>query len=99
MTAQSYRLRLKLFLLQEGRLPLVVTGLNCTPLGSRKSRSNNNQKNNTNSLNLAQSQKSTGRSTSSHTNKGSRKSSNGQSGNLNKVEIKHLLEQLISLCY
>ncbi|GBB90977.1 hypothetical protein RclHR1_18050002 [Rhizophagus clarus] len=74
----------------------VVTGSNCTPLRSRKLRINNNQENNTNSLNFAQSQKSSGRSTS-HTNKGSRRSGNGQSGSLNKVEIKHLLKQLISL--
>ncbi|GBC06410.1 hypothetical protein RclHR1_06800014 [Rhizophagus clarus] len=70
----------------------VITGSNRTLLGSRKSRNNNNQENNTNSLNLAQSQKSSGRSTSSNTNKGSCKSGNRQLGNLNKVEIKHLLE-------
>ncbi|GBB96174.1 hypothetical protein RclHR1_00270020 [Rhizophagus clarus] len=76
----------------------VVTRSNRTPLGSCKSCNNNNQENNTNSFNLAQSQKSSGHSTSSNMNKGSRKSGNGQSGNLNKMEIKHLLEQLISLC-
>ncbi|GBC03680.1 hypothetical protein RclHR1_05260002 [Rhizophagus clarus] len=76
----------------------VVTGSNRTLLRSRKSRNNNNHENNTNSLNLTQSQKLSGRSTSSNTNKGPRKSGNGHLGNLNKVEIKHLLEQLISLC-
>ncbi|GBB98204.1 hypothetical protein RclHR1_31670002 [Rhizophagus clarus] len=76
----------------------VFTGSNRTPLGSRKSQINNKHENNTNSSNLAQSQNSSGRSTSINTTKGSRKSSKGQSGNLNKVEIKHLLEQLISLC-
>ncbi|GBC06880.1 hypothetical protein RclHR1_07110005 [Rhizophagus clarus] len=76
----------------------VVTRSNRMLLGSRKSHNNNNQGNNTNPLNPAQSQKSSGRSTSSNTNKRSRKSGNGQLSNLNKVEIKHLLEQLISLC-
>ncbi|GBB92894.1 hypothetical protein RclHR1_20760003 [Rhizophagus clarus] len=76
----------------------VVTGSNRTPLGSRKLRNNNNHENNTNSLNLTQSQKPSGYSTSSNTNKELRKSGNGHLGNLNKVEIKHLLEQLISLC-
>ncbi|GBB92934.1 hypothetical protein RclHR1_20880001 [Rhizophagus clarus] len=76
----------------------MVTGSNRTPLGSRKLTNNNNQENNTNSLNLAHSQKSSRRSTFSNTNKESRKSGNRQSDNLNKVEIKHLLEQLISLC-
>ncbi|GBB83910.1 hypothetical protein RclHR1_10570008 [Rhizophagus clarus] len=75
----------------------VLTGSNRTPLGSRKS-CNNNHENNTNSFNLAQSQKPSGRSTSSNMNKGQRKSGNGHMGNFNKVEIKHLLEQLISLC-
>ncbi|GBB90968.1 hypothetical protein RclHR1_18030002 [Rhizophagus clarus] len=76
----------------------VVTGSNSTPLGSRKSRNSNNHENNTNSINLTQSQKLYGRSTSSNTNKGQRKYGNGHTGNINKVEIKQLLEQLISLC-
>ncbi|GBC02910.1 hypothetical protein RclHR1_04890025 [Rhizophagus clarus] len=77
---------------------LVITGSNRTPLGSRKSQINNKHENNTNLSNLAQFQNSSRRSTSINTTKGSRKSSKGQSDNLNKVEIKHLLEQLISLC-
>ncbi|GBB89562.1 hypothetical protein RclHR1_16290008 [Rhizophagus clarus] len=72
--------------------PPVITRSNRMPLGSCKSSNNNNKENNTNSLNLAHSQKSSRRSTSSNTNKGSRKSGNGQTGNLNKVEIKYLLE-------
>ncbi|GBB84800.1 hypothetical protein RclHR1_11370005 [Rhizophagus clarus] len=75
-----------------------LIGSNRMPLGSRKSRNYNNHENNTNSLNLMQSQKLAGRSTSSNTNKRSRKSGNGHPGNLNKVKIKLLLEQLISLC-
>ncbi|GBB99375.1 hypothetical protein RclHR1_00350031 [Rhizophagus clarus] len=76
----------------------VITGSNRTPLRSRKSRNNNNHENNTNSLNLTQSQKPSRRSTSSNTNKGPRKSGNEHLDNLNKVKIKHLLKQLISLC-
>ncbi|GBB93092.1 hypothetical protein RclHR1_21050001 [Rhizophagus clarus] len=64
---------------------LVVTGSNCTPLESCKLSNNNNKENNTNSLNLAHSQKSSRRLISSNTNKESRKSGNGQSGNLNKL--------------
>ncbi|GES76768.1 hypothetical protein RCL_jg17396.t1 [Rhizophagus clarus] len=54
-----------------------LIGSNRMPLGSRKSRNYNNHENNTNSLNLMQSQKLAGRSTSSNTNKRSRKSGNG----------------------
>ncbi|GBC00168.1 hypothetical protein RclHR1_37730001 [Rhizophagus clarus] len=89
----------KSFSFKQAGSSLVITGSNRTPLRSRKLQINNNNKheNNTNSPNLAQSQNSSGRSTSINSTKGSRKSSKGQTGNLNKVEIKHLLEQLISL--
>ncbi|GBB93685.1 hypothetical protein RclHR1_22100001 [Rhizophagus clarus] len=76
----------------------VITGSNRTPLRSCKSQINNKHENNTNSSNLVQSQNSSGWSASINMTKGTRKSSKGQSGNLNKVEIKYLLEQLISLC-
>ncbi|GES88362.1 P-loop containing nucleoside triphosphate hydrolase protein [Rhizophagus clarus] len=78
---------------------LVVTGSNCTPLESCKLSNNNNKENNTNSLNLAHSQKSSRRLISSNTNKESRKSGNGQSGNLNKNIIlkKLVVDGAISL--